>query len=423
MRYVAGAVLFLCLLLVGCGGDDEPQGTPVATHSVEPTAAAGQTPTPQAPALGIVALPPLPAARTLTLTPAPEILQQPGAMAPDKTQTLFYAMQSGRLTALERSFGPANWGWTPAGPALVSTTSGLVLYNVASNTAQRFDLADDMWTVLIARTPRAALQLTSGQLALLDLTTWQYQPVSLNAQPTAWSPDGKRLLVAIPGGGPAVLLLDTATPRLYTLPTPIGGRYVGWVSDTSLLQLVPPLSAHTVEISGPSPRVTVRPLDAQQASIHRGAVRLAASNFTQGGVSIYDALSLQKQRDVLGASLGQSLDVSNTMWSADSRLILLQADFCLDTERIILYDVVTGTSTDVAKAMAFEMALSPDNRQVAYTQMTGAYLVPADGSAAPRLLYDKVAAPGPITWSADGSAIGFTHFGGGYDRCVGVGNR
>ena len=105
-------------------------------------------------------------------------------------------------------------------------------------------------------------------------------------------------------------------------------------------------------------------------------------------MSIYDALSLQKQRDLPGASLGQKLEVSNTQWSADSRLVLLQADFCKETERIILYDVVTGTSSDVAKAMPFEMALSPDNRQVAYTQMTSAYLVPADGSSAPRLLYD-----------------------------------
>jgi len=344
-------------------------------------------------------------------------------MAPGKTQTVFYAPQSGRLSALETSVvGGPKWAWTPAGRALVSTTSGLVLYDPATNTAQRFDLADELWSVLIARTPRAALQLTSGQLALLDLTTWQYQSVSLNAQPTAWSPDGKRLLVAIPGSGPAVLLLDPATPRLYTLPTPTAGHYVGWVSDTSLLQLVPPQSAHMVDVSGPSPRVTVRPLDAQQASIHRGAVRLAASNFTQGGVSIYDALSLQKQREVPGASLAQSYDVSNTQWSTDSRLILLQVDLCLDTERIILYDVVTGASSDVAKAMPFEMALSPDNRQVAYTQMTGAYVVPADGSAAPRLIYDRVAAPSPIAWSPDGSAIGFTHFWGGYDRCAGFGN-
>jgi hypothetical protein len=240
----------------------------------------------------------------------------------------------------------------------------------------------------------------------------------------AWSPDGKRLLVEVFQPGPAVLLLDTPTPRLYTLPTPLGGRIAGWVSDTSVLQLLSG-NATTIDVAGPSPRMTMRPFTSDQVSVHKGAVRLAANNKDARGitvsVSIYDALSLRKQRDVPGASLGQSMEVPNTIWSTDSSKVLLTADECLPTERIILYDVVAGRSTDVAKvAPPFGMALSADAKQVAYIDRTTLYVVPTDGSTTPRLVFGR--ASGRIAWSPDSTTVGLPHLVGGSDRCVGFGN-
>jgi len=273
---------------------------------------------------------------------------------------------------------------------------------------------EDPRMVLVARTPRAAVQLSSRQIALLDLVTWQLQPIALNALPIAWSPDGRRLMLGVEGSGPAVLLLDQAVPRLYTLPVGIGQGYAGWVSDTTLLSLYAE-SAQTVDISGPAPRVTQRPLTSISVSLHPGAIRLASGD--RDGVAIYDALSLRKERDFPGLWLSPYPVASGTLWSNDARRILLIAGHCTADERIVMIDVTTGARNDVARAAPFQLALSNDTRQVAFTAATSLYVVPSDGSAAQREVFDKVWATAPIAWSPDGRTVGFYHFLGGYDRC------
>jgi hypothetical protein len=382
------------------------------------------SPTPALSTFGVVQLPPLPPATTLDRTPGNGLIQAP---SDEETawQLLFYAPASGRLTALETSPMSAHmaWGWTPAGPALVATSSGLVLYDPNTNTAQSFDLKDEVRALLVSKTQRAALLLTN-RIAVLDLTTWQLQPVALNARPLAWSPDGKRLLVQVEGAGPAVLLLDQAVPRLYTLPVGLGTGYTGWLSDTRLLAIqtagtLPPPTAQIVDISGASPIVTPFPaiVGMTNLSFSPDGSRVAVAELAPPGVAVYEAAGMRRLASFPGTTVGDTPNVGSTRWSSDSQRILLTAGHCTARERTVMGDIASGKLTDVLQFGAYSVALSPDSRLLAYTAGKQIFVMPVDGSSAPREVFSHVWGPAPIAWSGDGRTLAFLHFMGGYGRC------
>jgi Tol biopolymer transport system component len=109
---------------------------------------------------------------------------------------------------------------------------------------------------------------------------------------------------------------------------------------------------------------------------------------------------------------------TSTAWSPDGARFLAVLDRCEETERLVSIELATGALTELARDMVMAYAFSPDGRWVAFTAFgRDAFVVPADGSGAPRFISDDAATPSTPVWSADSRYAAFSSHDGGYDRC------
>jgi Tol biopolymer transport system component len=149
--------------------------------------------------------------------------------------------------------------------------------------------------------------------------------------------------------------------------------------------------------------------DGKRLAIAHGGIRGPAS------IDVYTLNPFAKTATLDGVVLTGGPQI--TAWSSDSKHLLTSRDICTADETYVSVDVETGAETDLVKDGVFESAFSPDDREVAYTSGTELYVVTADASAPPRLVFTPAHAPVAPVWSPDGRFIAFMRFFGGYDRC------
>jgi hypothetical protein len=305
-----------------------------------------------------------------------------------------------------------------------------------------FDMSHNPDSIISVDGSRAAAQLPDGSLLLIDLKANTLVRVPLKLWPREFSPDGSHLIARLEddpedGGGLSVLL-DFVNPlRAFRLPL---GRADGpheqwtpaWLDATTLLTRTQNDTVlQIIDVSGPSPRIALEepvPSDQIVLSADRSMVGVQErieKDTGRPGITAYDynikVYSLRPFRLVAtlpGAAMGYQLEQPSQ--PPDDTRFLAVLDLCIEGKsRLVLFHLRDGSQTELARGKIMQYVFSPDGRWVAYTTWPGdAYVVPADGSAPPRLVTHDIAPPTPPVWSADSRYVSFNSFFGGGDYCI-----
>jgi hypothetical protein len=411
------------LFALACSGDDK-SGAPTFTPEPSPTPFVD-----------------LPHSQPITLTPVKPNFE---GFEPPTVYSLregLLAPGSAEYAAARRATG----SWRIEDFEETRTDTRVGIYDPRSDSWRAFDLGAPAQDKRISDDgSHAAVEVRNGPLVLLDLLAGTRQDIPLEAFPRGFSPDGRLLLIGlrdewkIEAGLSRWFVLDVADPRrAIRLPlgkadgpneqmTPI------WLSNTLLLSRTQNNTVlQLIALSGPDASITLEePVPSDQ-------IVISADNSTIGvqerldkgtgrpGITAYDynikVYSLRPFRLVAtlpGAAMGYQLEQPSQ--PPDDTRFLAVLDLCIDGKsRLVLFHLRDGSQTELARGKIMQYVFSPDGRWVAYTTWPGdAYVVPADGSAPPRLVTHDIAPPTPPVWSADSRYVSFNSFFGGGDYCI-----
>ena len=410
-----GSVL---LLVTACSGDDEQPAAP----SPEPSPATTTEVTVPGPGPSVSVSAPKPFAFVrLSATPEAWPIDR------DIYGVLVYDSATGVVTVAAEAGGGSYWSsWLNETELLVRIDNSVALYNAASRSYRAFDLGFDFeGNVSAVVSPDGSLVAIGGRerdLVLADLRSMTYRVLSIRGRPGEWSPDSGWLLVQGPEGIDSVV--DLARPDR-PIDLPDVSFYTGWLSGSRVFGIGRG-GALVVDVLAPSrPEVLPVVLD-----------KIPGGNFSPGGTyfvastlhgdpadrrthmyttAVYrlDTFERVAEFENIAVCCGQTQGI----WTSDSTHFVALRNACKDGESLVMVSVLGGSVTELAQAGTSQVAVSPDDRWVAY----GAgrlYIVPADGSAESRLVPLSGRYSGGVfnpKWSPDGRFIAF-HLGGG-DRC------
>ncbi len=258
----------------------------------------------------------------------------------------------------------------------------------------------------------------AGGLAIVNMDTGERQEVASGyATGLAWSPDGRQLAYSHVVGLPnsfdreGIYLYDVSRHETRHLADVHGISGVSWRPDWGLLVLVIKPKVYLMDPStgGSSEIVDFGP-DSDSISPawspdgNRLAICVLLGNAAAGWtlqLSVYDVATGQ---------LTHWADVSSCQ----------QLQWLQDGKRILLggwgdaYEVTEGAAPAVLLSNVRNIALSPDEQQLAYISdgcITGefdVYVAEADGSGARRLTNTPDQMEEALTWSPDGQKLSFS---------------
>jgi hypothetical protein len=390
----------------GCGDDDEPRPSP--TPPATSTGPAGETPA---------------ATATPAATPLPTV-------SPESLKLLAVEVATGRNVPLGVGFGRGS-AWSRdsslvavAGAGLaIGTTQGTPFVQLVNDECFDVEWSPVANYVAAACGERVVAFDASGKLLM-------QQPVARTAWSGTlpivhWSPDGQTVAFGPVGGVVMLTRLDGALSQ-------VGGSYTDmeWLPDGRLVSIALPSyqAAATFRIHNPEKGYSpvaefVTPSRAYNAGIDSSGSYVAYGVY--GGTAKPDSRILPSSVHVVRVADGQEVasfadaylsEYNSPSFTSNGEELLVAMDVCgpgwsIDVGRL------DGTTTRVASGGSMAMKFSPDGKQVAFTSGTTLWVVPGDGSTAPRQLAEDVHGPAGFEWSPDSRWITMPPFFGGFGQC------
>jgi dipeptidyl aminopeptidase/acylaminoacyl peptidase len=338
---------------------------------------------------------------------------------------LVYDTATGRTTVAAEAGGGAYWhSWLNESDLLVRLDNRVTIYDAAAGQYRALDLGFDLHPNSSAMASPDGLRIVIAgreqELVFADLRSMTFRRVSLMVYPDSWSPDSSRLVVRVPDSGSHVVIEFDRPESLVRLPE--AGYYSGWVNNFQVLA-----NAHTL--------VDVRTPDRPQElpGVERGHFSPDGSYIATSHV-IADSLDPSQRRFATAVyslepfgKVAELEDIAlcctqtRNVWTSDSSHFVALRNLCKEDESLVMVSVEDGAVTELSRAGTSQVAVSPDDRRVAFAHNTqeGAWLpiVPADSSSPPRPITEQpLGYPAAnLQWSPDGRLLAFTI--GGYGRC------
>ena len=329
---------------------------------------------------------------------------------------------TGTVTVATDSGG--NAFWLNETELLMRSDNGVMIYDAASPSLRTFDLGFDVHSA--SASPDGSLVAIGGpkrDLVLADLRSLTYRVLTIKGTPDEWSPDSARLLVQGPEGVDSVI--DLASPDK-PIDLPDVSFYTGWLSGSQVLGIGRG-GALVVDVLAPkAPMALSAALDGVPggnfspvgsyfvASTFHGDPAVRSTQTYTTAVYRLDTFEQVAEFEDIAVCCGQT----QRIWASDSTHFVALRNACTDGESLVMVSIQDGTVTELAQAGTSQVAVSPDDRWVAFG---GArlYIVPADASAESRLVFPLSGRySGGVfnpKWSPDGRFLAFS-LGGG-DRC------
>ena len=424
LAVVCAAIALACS---GGGGDDsdasvtpvQPSATPTATAVTEATS------TPQ----------------TSAITPAPPerlaLLPYTGTEPVTTEKPRIYDVSVGALVPEDSTTFQDAWLDVNPLPWGVGDGHSLALFDRTSGTWRVPGLAGQL-NLIASQDGKHAAVTVSGRLFLFDLVSNTRQQIGDGLLPVAFSPNGSLLLLqelitaaSPPGSMSSYWILPVAGASQAfelppgTLPGSTGQYWPHWLDDHRVLVFDSAPGAIQVQIfdvsTSPPSALTEAPVSSSLAAISRDGSMLAVESGDEQkspSVEVYRIDPFEPVTTIDGASLGLSADVPGGVWSSDDSALLVTYDVCGENERLVSYELATGTGKELARGGIMRWVFSPDDDWVAYTAWPdAAYVVPADGSSDPTFVSADTQGTLAPRWTGDSRYAVFTRTVGGYDRC------
>ena len=329
-------------------------------------------------------------------------------------QSLVYDTKQRTIAAA--TDGEAGLWWRPGTAVGVVPVRGkLGLYDALARTWQVSDLVAPSLGAWSPDGSRFAFGDAKSRLHVLDMDamTVRHLP-DVHPAWLAWAPDGRRLAVYDGERLRVLRFRASGAPRLSLVAVTPGDVFAlaGWLNSSRLAFAFGerPTKLRVVEITAAGTRtaapVRVRALG--RVVLSPDGDRLAVGNHTTGDTTIYRAATLTP-----GPSLQGILPIA---LSPGGERLLGMRDACQIDEALVAMRPGKPGAVDLGPGV-FAAGWSPDGRSVVYLAGRSVYLVPSDGSAAGRLVFDNAHAPAGAEFSDNGRFLSFWKFFGGYGRC------
>ena len=244
-----------------------------------------------------------------------------------------------------------------------------------------------------------------------------YRVVPIRGRLGEWSPDSSRLVIGSERDYDVVDFVRPETP----IRLPDSPLYGGWLSNFQILGRAAS-GAMIVDIRAPAnPLVLDGVSNGGQLSPDGNHLAVTDKRSDLPGTLTSDTTAVFRLNP-----FGRIAEFNNVavccgqphLWTSDSTAFLALRNRCREGEMLVMVDVEDGGQTVLAQAGTSQAAISPDNRWVAFGA-GGLYLVPADGSAQERAVFNlEDGYPGDAgspEWSPQGRFLAFSV--GGFDRC------
>ncbi len=344
----------------------------------------------------------------------------PTAPAPTGVRAHVVEVVSGR--ELELAAGIGSMAWAPGGQrlAVANNDQGLVVIDLRTGNAAQWRTGPCRRA---AWAPKGDLLAAwCGAVVIFDGSGKVVREAAWAGSELAWSPDGVALAAwetsamvfegdkATLVDGPLTLVRWLDDGRLATVGRASDGsvelrirtRATGWQAAGAIPV---PAGAIGPSISGDGEVVAYAQSSQNAPAPPQWRVRTVA---VAGGRALFTF-----------AGSAPSYPNGPVRFAPQSHDVLLHTDVC-GPKWGLAVGKADGTVAVVAESVSPYVAeFSPDGTFVAYTSALSLWIVPADGSAAPRKLAEGVHGPAGLEWSPDGSRSAFTPFFGGFGACEG----
>ena len=435
-RKIPALALVCAVLALSCGGDDDadPTATPIAPESTSA----------QWPAASIT-VDSGAASPTVVATATPEVLvevagpPEPLALAPDVAQAALvpelyvYNVELGAEVLRESETYFQAWlDVTP--PFTYGEGQNVRLFDATSREWLRLDLSERVAQNVASDDGGRVIVTADGRTYLLDLVGKTQQLISAPGRPMVFSPDGSKLvfLAREQKGLSPFIVMPIADPEaaarlpLGASPNEIAQHSPLWLDDERLMLVSQKANLLQVfDVSRAVPQIVLEEtIESDQVALSPDGRRLAVQEGSPvqapNAVVVYELEPFGEVARFENASLGGQLAVPRSVWSADGARLLTSADTCLETERLVARDVLSGVETVVADNVPLmRFGFSPNAEWVAFTTFAkNGYAVSSDASSSPVLVSDDVIATVSPLWTSDSTTVAFIRFSGGYDRCL-----